>query len=385
MGTKPNGLISCVLLTLFVPFLYSRSSREKKYVFPKAVGFVGVFLAVALLAFSPWMIRNYQWKGNPIYPLYDKYFNPPTLDAKEIASDQDEESGVPGLFGFRSIHYGETWWQIALLPIRIFFEGKDGRPQYFDGKLNPFLLFLPIFAFWRNREEQLAVSREKKVLLAFSVLFFAFAFFSAVLRIRYFSPIVPPLIILSAFGLRNVVARINHLKNARARKSLASVLAITLMLLFAFNASYVVDQFRYVNPFQYLSGQLSRDEYISEYCPEYPAMQYVNENLPPDSRLLFLFMGKRGYYCDRDYIPDTAGQLNRLFQLINNSNSQKQILREFKRMRITHLIIHINMFNKWINGLFTLEKRKLVMEFFTKSLVPLYSKNGVVVFELKGI
>ena len=114
-------------------------------------------------------------------------------------------------------------------------------------------------------------------------------------------------------------------------------------------------------------------------------MQYVNENLPPDSRLLFLFMGKRGYYCDRDYIPDTAGQLNRLFQLINNSNSQKQILREFKRMRITHLIIHINMLNKWINGLFTLEKRKLVMEFYTKSLVPLYSKNGVVVFELKGI
>ena len=105
---------------------------------------------------------------------------------------------------------------------------------------------------------------------------------------------------------------------------MASVLAITLMLLFAFNASYVVDQFRYVKPFQYLSGQLSRDEYISQYCPEYPAMQYVNENLPPDSRLLFLFMGKRGYYCDRDYIPDTGGQLNRLYALIIKSGQSRK-------------------------------------------------------------
>ena len=383
MGTKPNGLISCFLLTLFVPFLYSRSSREKKYVFPKAVGFVGVFLAVALLAFSPWMIRNYQWRGNPIYPLYDKYFNPPALDSKKIAFDRSEENGAPGLFGFRSIHYGESWWQIALLPIRLFFEGKDGRPQYFDGKLNPFLLILPIFAFWRNREEHLAVSREKKVLLAFSVLFFAFAFFSTVLRIRYFSPILPPLVILSVFGVRNIIGSVKCLETSIAKKIMAAVLGFAVILLFGTPVLYLVSQFKYVRPVKYLSGNLSRDGYISEYCPEYPAMKYVNENLPLDVRLLFMFIGKRGYYCDRDYIPDTAGELNRLYKVIINSSSHKEVARNFRKRGITHLVVNINLLNKWVNNLFRLEKRKWVIQFFADRLIPVYATNGIVVFELK--
>ncbi len=58
MGTKYNGLVSFFLLTLFVPFLYSRHDFGKRPIF------------------SSRMIRNYNWKNNPIYPLYDNWFNP---------------------------------------------------------------------------------------------------------------------------------------------------------------------------------------------------------------------------------------------------------------------------------------------------------------------
>ncbi len=137
MGTKYNGMITLFLLTLFVPFLYSRYTKSGRPGFLRPVGYGMLFLFVALLFFSPWMIKNYIWTNNPLFPLYDHWFNPQdAIDRQAI-----------GLFTYRSSVYHETWWQMALLPVRVFFQGQDGNPQYFDGKLNPFLLFLPFLPF----------------------------------------------------------------------------------------------------------------------------------------------------------------------------------------------------------------------------------------------
>jgi hypothetical protein len=382
IGTKYNGLIFFFLMTLFVPFLYSRYSQNRSGSFIRPVGYGILFFTVALLVFSPWMIRNYHWKGNPVYPLYNNWFNPPAAPSKEIVSDNAEKKGGVSLFTYRTLAHGEPWWQIALLPIRIFFEGKDGSDQYFDGKLNPFLLILPIFAFWRIREGPKTLGREKKIFLVFAILFFAFAFFSTVLRIRYILPIIPPLVILSVFGIRNIAEAVKGFRSLAGRKTGSVILSLAVMLLLAINALYVIDQFRYVAPFSYLTGAVTRDEYITQYRPEYPAMQYVNKNLPPESRLLFIFLGKRGYYCDRDYIPDTHGQVNRLYQLIKNSNTPHQVWLDLKKMGVTHLMIQIGVFNGWVNDLFDVEKRKFVKAFFTKHVSLLYSENGVGVFRL---
>lgn len=382
MGTKYNGLIVFFLLTLFVPFLYSRYAQNRSGSFIRPAGYGILFFTVALLVFSPWMIRNYHWKGNPVYPLYNNWFNPPTAPSKEIVSDRAEKKVGLTHFTYRTIVHGEPWWQIALLPIRIFFEGKDGSGQYFDGKLNPFLLILPFFAFWRVRERPKTLGREKNIFLAFVILFFAFAFFSTVLRIRYILPIVPPLVILSVFGIKNIVEAVKGMRSVSKRNAVSIIFGLTVMLLLAINALYVIDQFRYVAPFSYLSGDVTRDEYITHYRPEYPAMQYVNKNLSMGSRLLFIFLGKRGYYCDRDYIPDTQGQVNRLYKLIKNSNSPDEVWLGLKKMGVTHLMIQIGVFNGWVNDLFDVEKQKFVKEFFTKHVSLLYSENGVGVFRL---
>jgi 4-amino-4-deoxy-L-arabinose transferase-like glycosyltransferase len=193
-GTKYNGLVTIFLLTLFVPFLYSRYSGGGNPGFYKAAGSGMFFLFVALLFFSPWMIRDCFWTNNPIFPLYDQWFNPQYSSTQKPAN----------LFIFRSSMYHESWWEMALLPIRIFFQGQDGNPQYFDGKLNPFLLFLPVFAFYRMGKEPEVLGNEKKIILAFAVLYFCFTFFSRDMRVRYVSPIIPPLVILGIFGVRKM-------------------------------------------------------------------------------------------------------------------------------------------------------------------------------------
>jgi hypothetical protein len=62
LGTKYNGLITLFLLTLFVPFSYSRLSSGGKNSFLRSLGYGAVYLSVALIVFSPWMIRNIVWK-----------------------------------------------------------------------------------------------------------------------------------------------------------------------------------------------------------------------------------------------------------------------------------------------------------------------------------
>jgi 4-amino-4-deoxy-L-arabinose transferase-like glycosyltransferase len=128
LGTKYNGLVTFSLLTLFAPFLYSRKARKRKPDFFRAAAQGLVFFSVALLVFSPWMIRNYRWKGNPVYPLYNGVFNPTKAVPKDPKQLEEQEDSHPGLFGYRRIVYGESSLEIALLPLRIFFQGRDGDP-----------------------------------------------------------------------------------------------------------------------------------------------------------------------------------------------------------------------------------------------------------------
>jgi hypothetical protein len=366
VGTKYNGLITFLLLTLFVPFAYSRYSGAKKPSFYRAAGYGTLFFLVALAFFSPWMIRNYFWTNNPIYPLYDHWFNPGNAVSRQAVS----------LFAYRSVIYHEEWWRIALLPVRIFFQGEDGNPQYFDGRLNPFLLLLPLFAFYRIGKESEIMRIELKAMLYFAVLFFAFAFFSNPLRIRYISPIIPPLVILSIFGLRKMVHVWKALKIRFLREiGLASIVLIICFALWL-NTRYIVDQYKYVDPISYLGGTVSRDEYIERYRLEFPTMRYINENLPPDARILFIFLGKRGYYCEREYIFDMNNTRSMLRQFVRTSNTTEELALKIQGRGITHLLISYDIFERWVKESFSMEEEELLRRFFRKHVKLLYLKNG---------
>jgi hypothetical protein len=94
LGTKYNGFVTFFLLVCLVPVLYVRGEGAalppgKRPGRPpngpqhhggslalNSVASGVVFSVVALAVFSPWMIRNYMWTRNPVYPLYTSVFNP---------------------------------------------------------------------------------------------------------------------------------------------------------------------------------------------------------------------------------------------------------------------------------------------------------------------
>jgi len=160
-------------------------------------------------------------------------------------------------------------------------------------------------------------------------------------------------------------------------------LAIAFFLVL--NAQYVRAQFRYVNPFSYISGSVSRDNYISQYRFEYPAMQYINQNLSSDSLVLFVFLGKRGYHCDREYVFDMRGHKSTLRQLIKKSDTPDTIVLGLQKMGITHMLINNDIFDRWVKVNFTDSDLQLLREFFQNHVTLLFFERGYGVFRLENV
>jgi hypothetical protein len=384
LGTKYNALVTCFLLVLFIPFLYSRHAKGKKAGFFRPMIQALIFLSIAFLMFSPWMARNYYWKKNPIYPLYDGWFRG-LHGSTQTPGEGHPRAGkfILGVFTERKLFFKEKWWETALVPVRIFFQGKDGDPQYFDGKLNPFLLILPLFSFMGQKRDPPLIRTEKRVLLFFSVLYFAFAFFTNILRIRYIAPIIPPLVILSAYGVRNMAREIKGLSNRRWRVPGFLALCLGLSLFMGMNVRYLVAQFGRVDPVGYITGQVTRDDYLKRHVYEYPALKYMNAHLPVHSKTLLLFLGDRGYYCDRPYVLDRGD----LYRFVKTSSREEQVLFRLRERGITHLLIRYDIFDKWKKDkyIFNDDELDLLNQFMTNCTKLLFFKWGYGVSVLTGV
>jgi hypothetical protein len=310
-GSKYNALIAWFFLNLMMVFCYSRDTGKGL----TALKSGAAFFVIALLIVSPWFIKNYILTANPVYPLFDSFF-------KAIHHAGDGSGGfavtaksnwTANIFQRRNIVYGEGFWETIFIPIRIFFQGKDGSAQYFDGVLSPILIIMLPFAFL-NRE----LNRDKMFFLLFSVFFFFMAYFLTVVRIRYILPVIPFLAILSVVGIKNVVDWAGKKFSAVRRAGLIGISAVTIVFI-AFNFLYLKDYFNAVQPVRYILKQETKDEFLSRNVGSYPAMRYVNNNLPDDVRIFLMFLGRRGYYLDRPYYHEKSFGMNTLSGMVKAS------------------------------------------------------------------
>jgi hypothetical protein len=371
LGIKYNGLIGLFLLGLFVPFVYARYHAGESSHALKAIKFSVMYVFIALIIFSPWMIRNIVWTGNPVYPLYKGVFKPETADTASMSEgDLEKNTSRMSHFVIRHKLYGESGLEIALIPLRVFFQGRDNDPKYFDGRANPFLLLLPIFAFFGIGSNSRQVKTEKFLMLGFSVFFLLFACAQTDIRIRYFAPIFPPLVVLAMFGLNHIHGKLLGQNPQISSFGRRIIFFSIIFVMLGLNAKYIVERFKYVQPIRYLMGEISRDEYIQKYRPEYASMQYANHNLSPDNKILGIYLGNRGYYSDVDIIFN-AGLLKKL---ASKANSPKDISKGLKERGITHLMVNYELFNFWEKH-YDLHEKQMIEDFFDKFTAIEFSKD----------
>lgn len=372
VGTKYNGLIALLLLSAFAPLLYSRSAGAKARNLT-AIKYGAIFFLTASIIAAPWFLRNYMWTDNPLFPLFDNFFNPAT---------QHTAGGGMDKFTLRRLYFKETTLQILLLPIRIFFEGQDNNPQYFDGQLNPFLLILPIFAFFKRTGP--AAQQQKWAMLIFCVLFLLFSLFQTDMRIRYIAPIIPFLVILSIFGLSNIFDLAKQQPKPSMRKAIRFLATVFIGTMLLYNGNYLLGQFRYIKPLNFIAGDISRDAYISRYRPEYSVIQYANRHSPPDSKTLCLFLGNRGYYMDFPHIFDIPTSRTSLMnQLLLSSTDSISMQQTLLQQGFQQILLRNDLFSSWINNL--IENRGIAISFLQNNLELIYNYNGYSLFRIKTV
>ncbi len=358
LGSKYNALLSCFLITMFILYVYSKERRDSV----GAIKAAFIFSAIAILIFSPWLVRNYIWCGNPFYPLWGSAMH-------SIAAGQGVHiNGAMSPLAKRIVLYREGAFDLLLLPLRIFWEGKDNSIQWFDGVLNPlYLAFIPL-AFFRRRERDGSI----RFLALFSILFFVLAFFAVDLVTRYLLPILPIIVILVVLGFRNL----------RALPKLAGVALLLMAALVVFDAVYITGLYKRYTPLAYLGGAETREQYLEKRLPDYKTLRYANRTLPSDALVMFLFTGDRGYYWERDYYySGREGGLLRHF--IKTSSRGGDLLEKFITTGSTHLFIHERLLEKFINDNFSEMEKKVVVDFFNHHTTRLFSANGFALYALK--
>jgi hypothetical protein len=331
---------------------------------PAEIGYeLVLFGGLTLLPFLPWLLKNWLQTGNPFYPLLGSLFSASAGSVGEVAS-----FGELGIFAKRALFYGEDVWEILGLPLRVFVSGQDDNPRLFDGVLTPILIvFLP----WTFKGKWL---EEKTFFASFTLLFFIYALFLVDMRIRYIVAIVPPLIILAVYGTFNAYLRIKR-----------PVYLFAGLLIFAgWHGFYLWQYFLTAAPLSYLSGSESRDTYLARRLPEYTSFQYVNRATAPSAKIYLLFVGRRAYYCERDYFHDGGDLPGYLLGAIRTAKSPDQIVQALKEKQITHLMVREDLLADFLGHNLTANQVALWNHFAQSRLVFEFRDRGHAVYQLHG-
>lgn len=197
------------------------------------------------------------------------------------------------------------------------------------------------------------------------------------MRIRYIVSIVPALALLSIYGLHNIYTFISQKFTSRTLQQLTVFLIASSILLY--NGKYLADQFVKINPTPYLKGEITREEYIQKYRPEYATIQFANSILNSNDKVLCLFLGKRGYYMNFTptfEMPYKKGIISALISDSENETLGNNLLKN----NYKHLLLRNNLTKSWIDGLPT-SKRKILVAFFRSNEV-LYSNSGYTLLKI---
>lgn len=365
LGTKYNMLIALMLLSSMV--VYISLKREDAPARNNGQGAAirdgVIYAAIALLVFSPWLVRNFIWAGSPLYPLFGAI-----VDGTGVGAGLHTGGSVSPIEK-RYLLYGENLMDILMVPLRIFWEGVDGSIRKFDGVLNPVYLLFIALAFVRR------LGRDQRYLwylMGFAGAFFTMTFFTTDLVIRYILPVLPPVVIIAVAGIRGSIERAGLSRY---------VVFAGLLCFFLFSGVYLYGLHARYAPIGYLAGAESRGEYLSSRLPDYETTAYANANIPQDSKVLMLFTGERTYYWEREYYY--GGRLGEnIIAQVGAAAGSEELLRDMRGDGFTHLFIMDHIFERFAADNFNETELGLLRDFFGRYVKRIYSANGFSLYRL---
>jgi hypothetical protein len=358
LGTKYNALLLTAIMLGFLPILAARAKRGKSETFLA----IGTIFSLSFLAFLPWMLKNLIWTLNPLYPQMQSWFSPLVSSGAAAVA-----GGLPGLSPLMHRHliYGESWLEIALIPLRILFEGSDGDKRSFDGALSPILLLCAL-PFLKPKKDPWIVYA-----LFITFTYLGFAIVLQALRVRYLTPILVPSVALCMIGYEQLSTFVTPLK-----KALFQRLVLAVHILWFCNYLYISlsDSEGIAYAYERLKGEGSSKRYLTKHLIEYEMIQSINELVPRSSRIYLLYSGNQFYYY-LPYVVSAYDSGSRLVRWLRASMKPSYLLAEMRSQSIDHILIHQERTKASFGSALTLEEQKVWHEFVTLYLDKLSDFN----------
>lgn len=343
-GVKYNGALIAFFVLLCFPLMSARSPRS-----------VGSHLVAIIIAgifctalFFPWLARNLMWTGNPVYPLYSGLFG-----------TSGPASGVEG-FGaleYRYLRYGEEWWGFLLLPFRMMVMGRDGSPEFFDGMLHPFLLFVLLAPFRKKIPSWVLYAGAVCLSYSYSALFLSGA------RVRYLTPIVGLAGALALAGLK----RFTEFLPGKARFPVFSFAIVGSILFSTLYLWRLVEQEDAVN---YALGREQKQDYLAKHVADYTAIQYVNAHVSREETVYLLLTGNRFFYYEPRVYSGGHFSWSYLVHWLKSANSAEDFKKQLEYRDIGYILLNTEQTKEKLQVLLTPEEAKLWNAFQATSLIP---------------
>jgi hypothetical protein len=384
VGSKYNALIAAFILNMLLMLAVVRDTHRQG----AALWYGILFFMITAVVASPWYLKNYLQTGNPFYPLFGSFFKSlhhhPAL---ETASRHALEKTQPaGFFKMREVMYGESFWETLLIPIRMFFQGKDNSYQYFQGVLNPILIIFSPFIFLKKRYR-----KDQFVFAVFIVFFIAMAFFLTAKQVRYILPVLPFLAILAVMGIKNILdypkekALLFSVRFGNNIKSAAGTIVVAgVAVLLIFNFIYLKTRIETIHPFPYVLGKETKQAFLKHHLLHYDAVEYINRLLPDDAVVFTVFLGRRGYYLDRAYQNEASFGMSFIRQMMNNSDDDKKFTAYVRSMGITHILMRDDLVKQYLKDNFSKDRINRLSRLEEKYWKKVYENKGYTVWDIRG-
>jgi hypothetical protein len=296
-------------------------------------GIIYTFLALAVA--SPWYIKNAIWFHNPIYPFVTgevaefgpngvRYFNADD-ERKLDAHFEGTRKAIPDIVATQEQQLRRAAnSRLERHPMRLwefFFKPNTylmAEPYHFPNYL---FLIIPLIIFLKPGK------------WIWWLLILALGFVLSVTATtwisRYLVPAYPALTIVAADTLYKL--------STRFRPRIAKDIPVYVLLLaFVPVITNSVLLFRYFHSFDYVSGTVSRHEFLNR-LTFYQPLEFVNRELPSTARVLMIG-AQMNYGLNRPYYADESWFATKWRRLLVENDSLEAVNEKLKQQGFTHII-----------------------------------------------
>jgi hypothetical protein len=291
VGIKYTGIVYALALVPVI--LWVSWSRRASVI--SAVVDLGRFSAISLAVSVPWFAKNWWLFRAPFYPFFAQRKIDPWLGFlyPEKALPASIDPNIVSILGQVRLPFNlvDVFINPSVLSVEM---------EAVFYRFSPIFLILIAWVISINRSAIL-----NGLIIPSIGYLVALILFSSRTNLRYLIPVIAPLTVASVYLL---VSR--TVGPYRSRTALIFAHLLVLAALFP-TATMMTTWTANKLAFDYVTGRASRDDFLyhtkapADYAELAPTLAYINQNLPPTSRILMLFEA-RGYYFHVPVIQDNV-------------------------------------------------------------------------------